>query len=67
MLQVQLPQFRKAGLEVTAVFSRGQQRARQVAEQVKENTDSLLTFVAAVSGTKHTPLLDYNIITSQGM
>ena len=32
-MQVQLPQFRKAGLEVTAVFSRGQQRARQVAEQ----------------------------------
>ena len=33
-MQVQLPQFRKAGLEVTAVFSRGHQRARQVAEQV---------------------------------
>ena len=33
VMQVQLPQFRKAGLEVTAIFSRGQQRARQVAEQ----------------------------------
>ena len=32
-LQVQLPQFRKADLEVTAIFSRGKQRARQVAEQ----------------------------------
>lgn len=33
VMQVQLPQFRKAGLEVIAVFSRGQQRARQIAEQ----------------------------------
>ncbi|KAL3163291.1 Glucose-fructose oxidoreductase domain-containing protein 1 [Trebouxia sp. C0010 RCD-2024] len=32
-ITVQLPQFRKGGLEVTAVFSRGQQRARQVADQ----------------------------------
>ena len=35
-MQVQLPQFRKAGMEVVAVFSRGQQRARQVAEQASD-------------------------------
>lgn len=41
-LQVQLPQFRKAGLEVTAIFSRGQQRARQVAEQARMFTMMLI-------------------------
>ena len=45
-MQVQLPQFRKAGLEVTAVFSRGQQRARQVAEQV--STPQHVAFAFAI-------------------
>ena len=37
-----MPQFRKAGLEVTAIFSRGQQRARQVAEQARMFTMMLV-------------------------
>lgn len=55
-MQVQLPQFRKAGLEVTAVFSRGQQRARQVAEQAR--TPQHVAMFFPFVGTRNDPTND---------